>query len=146
MRRSLRVQCYGNLPGLTRRQLDLRPAHQPLGRLADALGQAEIDLCNLGTRVSTSIGDRETHLYGSAVLGRLGYHVEPVIGEARVGEPVAEREERLDPELVVAPVTDSESLTEVSDEVVSDSVLRRLGDRGVLIAAREGDRQPPPMD
>ncbi len=141
MRRGLGVQRYSDLPGLARLQLDLRPAHQSPWRLAGAGGQAKVDLCNLGTHTSASIGDFETHPYGSGVLGRLGFHMELVIGKARVGESMPEREERLDPELVVAPVADSETLAVVGDEVVSPGILRRLGDRGALIAARERDRQ-----
>ncbi len=37
------------------------------------------------------------------------------VGEARVGEPVAEREERLDSELVIAAVADTEAFTEMGD-------------------------------
>ena len=141
MRRGLRVQRYSDLPCLARLQLDLRPAHQSPGRLAGAGGQAKVDLCNLGTRTCTSIREREVHLYGPCAVSRLGFHMEPVIGKARVGESIPEREERLNPELVVAPVADSESLTEVSDEVVSASILLWRRDRGALIATREGNRQ-----
>src|SRR5207245_4942911 len=63
-----------------------------------------------------------------------------VVGEARVGEPVPEREERLDSELVVAAVADAEALAEAGD-FLCPGVLRRLRDRGIALTARESDRQ-----
>src|SRR6266699_4680035 len=110
-------------------------------RLARAGRQSEVHLRNLGTHTSTGIGDREAHLYVPGAIGRLGFHLELGIGEAGVGESVAEREERLDPELVVAPVTNTEALAVVGDEAVSASILLRSGNRGVVIATRKSDRQ-----
>src|SRR6266487_2798772 len=140
-RRGIRVQGHSDLLGLARLQLDLCPAHQSLRRLARAGRQSEVHLRNLGTHTSTGIGDREAHLYVPGAIGRLGFHLELGIGEAGVGESVAEREERLDPELVVAPVTNTEALAVVGDEAVSASILRRLGNRGVVIATRKSNRQ-----
>src|SRR6266571_9420766 len=115
MRRGVRVQRHGHLPGLARLQLDLRPTRQPSGRLARAGGQSEVDLGDLGTRPCTSIRDREAHLYGRDVVDCLRFYLQLRIREARVGEPVAERKERFDPQLVIASVTDSEAFVKVGD-------------------------------
>src|SRR5436309_11299963 len=109
MRCGVRVQRHVDLPGLARLQLDLFPAYQPFGRLARACRQAEVDLRDLGARTCTAIRELEAHLYGPGSAGRLRYHLELRVREAGVREPVAEREEWLDPQLVVAPVADSEA-------------------------------------
>src|SRR5260221_248864 len=99
----IRVQGYSDLLGLARLQLDLRPAHQSLGRLTRAGGQPQVDLRDLGSHPCSGIADGETHLDELGAVSGLGFHLELGVGEARVGESVAEREERLDPRLGVSP-------------------------------------------
>src|SRR5437588_8393548 len=141
MHRGVRVQGYSDLLGLARLQLDLCPAHQSPGRLACAGWQPQVDLRDLGSDPRSGIADGETHLDEPGAVGGLGFHLELGVGEAGVGESVAEREERLDPELVVAPVTDTETLAVVGDEAVSASILLMSGHRGVVIALRKSDRE-----
>src|SRR2546425_284915 len=141
MRCGVRVQGHSNLLGLAWCQLDFRPAYQPFERLARACRQSEVHLRNLGTHTSTGIRDCEAHLHVPGAIGGLGFHLELSVGEAGVGEPVAEREERLDPALVVAPVADTEALAVGGDGAVWASILLRWGNRGVVIATRKSERQ-----
>ena len=77
---------------------------------------------------------------GPGAVGCLRFDPELGIGKTGIGESVAEREERLDPELVVASIADSGTLGKVGYECVR-GVLRRLRNRGVTIATWESDRQ-----
>src|SRR5260370_12056776 len=119
MRCGVRVQGYSNLLGLAWCQLDFRPAYKPFERLARACRQSEVQLRNLCTHTSTGIRDREAHLHVPGAIGGLGFHLELSVGEAGVGEPVAERGERLDPELGVAPVAGIAALASGGDGAVA---------------------------
>src|SRR5713226_6258379 len=122
-RRGVRIQHYAHLPRLAGPHLNLRPSHQPFGRLTRIYRQAEVDLRDLGTRPRTSIRNREAHSYGPGAIGRLGFHAKLGIREARVGKPVAEWEKRLDAELVVASVANAQTLAIVSDELYPGVLL-----------------------
>src|SRR5260370_18141226 len=119
------ITCHINSLFLPWLYLSPGQTPEPLRRLARVCRQSEVDLCDLGTSTRTGIRDCKAHPQCSRSATRLGLHLEPGVHEAGIGEPVSEREERLDAELVVAPVADTEALAVAGNEVAS--TCRLLG-------------------
>src|SRR4051812_26477807 len=131
-----RRQVERHRRGLARLERDLAEALELPGRLARRRREADVDLAHLGAEASPGVGDREAD--ARSVAARLG--LEARVGEARVRQPEAEREQRLHARGVEPAVADPQALGVDGLAVLARVLLLRL-ERRVGDLLGEGLRQ-----
>ena len=89
------------------------PADEPLGRLAGLARQADVDLGDLGAGPLAGVGQAEPTRGSTGRPVDLRADLQLPVVERGVREPVAEREQRLDPLGVVPAVADLQALAVV---------------------------------
>src|SRR5690242_15577487 len=135
-----RVDRQADGPGLARREIELLPAAEPLGRFPAAAGRADIELWHRHATALAGVGDGETGADRAIRRARL----QPAEAEAGVAQPLTEGELRGEVVLVEPFVPDRRAFGIMDGDGIAALLPGRIdlaGPDELIVRGREGRRQ-----